>query len=373
MIVLVACSGTPSIDRALPEPEPDVTLTVEWRLPLVDKGIFPYQPSELGRIEVSRDGRTLFVGTSDGRMLSVDGFSGQILWEYPVGEPVDGWPALSGTDLYFGASDGHLYALNAMDGTLRWRFEAGGNLDSRPAVTERQVLFANASGSVVCLDRTRGVPLWTVNDETTAMQIMRDLTPPVKGQASPLVVEDRLYVGFPSGRIASLSLDRGQQQWSTDLAAQELRHVDVDEVPVLVGDRLIAISFAGGMAAIDPPSGRVLWQTPLRGATRPVPFEGQLLTTTVDSRLVSLDLETGQPRFTLSLSDHSPGPVYLVDGYALFVTSQGGLYLVSPTTPHLYARFRPTGGFASMAAAPGGRVYALDNEGVLYALRLRGR
>lgn len=369
-----ACGGAPTqpADLSL-APNPAVTLQVDWRIDLVDNGFFLYAPTELARIAVAPDGRVTYAGTSDGRLVAVDAIDGRVLWEVEVGEPVDGGATVSNGELYFGAGDGRLHALDAAGGGELWSFDSGGNLDSVPAVARDHVLFANAVGTLVCLVRETGRVAWTIDDDDPVLRVTRGLHPPVKGQASPLVVGERVYVGFPSGRISAIDLETGVARWTTDLAGEAVRHTDVDEQPVWVEDRLLAASFSGGLYALDPQDGAVLWRQPLRGATRPAPYGSQLLTTTVDGRFVSLSLSDGQIHFSLQLDDRSPGPVHLVGDYAVVVTSQGALYVLDAAAPHIHARFSPDSGWASAAVAAPSRIIALDNQGMLYGLTLRLR
>ena len=55
-------------------------------------------------------GDTVIVGTSDGRLVALDGAAGALKWSDDLGAPVVSSPAASGNLLVCGASDGWLYA-----------------------------------------------------------------------------------------------------------------------------------------------------------------------------------------------------------------------------------------------------------------------
>lgn len=373
--VAVACGGS-AADSPEPRihwssPNHAVTLTSAWRIELVDTGMFSLAPVELGQVGISPDGRVAHVGTSTGRLVAADVRSGNMMWEADFEEPVDGQPVVRGNRLYVGVADGGLHALSSSGGADIWRYHAGGNVDSAPAATDDVVVVARADGTVVCLDSQTGAPRWTVADDDPILRVTRGLYPPVKGQASPSIVGDRVYTGFPSGRLAALGLDDGRLIWTADLAADSVRHTDVDEAPVVIADTVYAASFSGGLYALEGETGRILWRHDVRGATRPVPYGQGLLTTTVDGHFVHLDRETGAVRFRIRLDDRAPGPIQLVGDYAVVATSQGALYVLDAETPHIHARFSPSAGFASVAAGPNGRLVALDNHGVLHGLVLR--
>jgi outer membrane protein assembly factor BamB len=306
-------------------------------------------------------------------MVAVDSDLGRVIWRIEVGEAVDGAPAFADGDLYFGASDGALYAVDAGGGGSIWSFRSGGALDSTPAVTAEDVVFGSASGELVCLDRATGAPRWRFVDDDAVLRVTRGLHPPVKGQSSPLVVGETAYAGFQNGRVSAVRMADGTAEWTTDLAADEVRHTDVDETPVPVGDGLLVASFAGGLYLVDRLTGAVRWRSDLRGATRPVSYRNAILTTTVDGELVSLNAEDGTINFRLRLEDRAPGRVQLLGDYAIVPTTQGGLYVLDAAGPHIHARFAPTDGFASATITSRGRVVALDNRGVLHGLTLRYR
>jgi outer membrane protein assembly factor BamB len=371
-VLLIACSGADRqpVDRGLPVISSPVTFAVDWRIELVDNGVFVYAPTQIGRLAASPDGRLVYIGTSEGRFYGVHAYSGEIAWELELDEPVDSAPAVYDGTLYLGAADGNLYAVDARGGGVRWTYHSGGNLDSTPAVDEDHVVVATASGTIVCLDRATGTPRWTADDDDPVLRLTRGLHPPVKGQSSPTADGEFVYAGFPSGRVKALRLSDGVEEWTADLAGEATRHTDVDEPPVAFGDRLYASSFSGGLVALDRSNGNEIWRAPLRGATRPLIYRDHLLTTTVDGSFVSLDRVSGAIDFRLQLDTPAAGRAHLIGDYVVVPTTQGALYLLDASAPHIYARFEPTGGFASAVVTDDGRVVAMDDRGVLHGLRV---
>lgn len=372
---LPACAGAPETAAGggpVFVTSPDVTLEVEWRTELVDPGLWTYEPTELGRVALSADGRRAYAGTSDGVLFAVSTTDGEVLWSTDLGEPLDGLPAVWGEELYVPCSDGFLYALDG-GGGIRWRYDAGGSLDSGPAVSEREVIFATGAGVIVSLNRGDGTLRWRAEDDDPVLRATRGLHPGVKGQNSPRIVGDIVYAGFPSGRFLALDLPDGDILWAADLGGGADRHTDVDEPAVPFAGRVAASSFAGGLYALDGESGSVAWRADLRGASRPVPYRDQLLTTTVDGSFVSLSQADGSQRFRVRLDDRAPGRIALIGDYALVPTTQGALYVLDAASPFIYSRFTPADGFASVATGDDGLVVALDNRGVLHGLTLRAR
>lgn len=375
LTTIVGCGGS-TVEGPIPQllnPDTPVTLQAEWRTELVDVGVWAFEPVEMGQISTSVDGNVAYVGTSEGRMVAVSTNDGSLVWEHTVGEPIDGQPVVDGRQLFFGAADGRLHAVSAAGGRENWGYHAGGNVSSRPAILGDALILARADGVVVRLDTNNGAPMWSAENDDAVLRVTRGLYPPVKGQPSPTIDGDRVFVGFPNGRISSLNMSDGEILWTADLAGSEVRHTDVDEPAVLIGDTLFATSFSGGFYALNPDDGTVLWRQDLRGATRPIAFGGNIYTTTVDGYFLALDAATGELDFRIRLESRAPGRIHRVGNYALVSTSEGGLYVLDVQAPHIHALFSPSSGFASISTAPGGRVIALDHHGVLHGLTVRTR
>lgn len=92
------------------------------------------------------------------------------------------------------------------------------------------------------------------------------------GYSAVLVAGDRLYTGYHDGTheaIVALDAASGQTLWQRPIASQYREsHVlqfgkGPNATPLVVGDRLFAVSFGGRAYALDTADGRVLWQRDL--------------------------------------------------------------------------------------------------------------
>ena len=78
-----------------------------------------------GRPAVSRDGRSIYVGSMDANLYALDR-SGKLQWSHATGDgiPTSATVSASGDLVYFSSNDGYLYAVHAADGQLRWKYLA---------------------------------------------------------------------------------------------------------------------------------------------------------------------------------------------------------------------------------------------------------
>jgi outer membrane protein assembly factor BamB len=103
-----------------------------------------------------------------------------------------------------------------------------------------------------------------------------------------------VYVGFSNGELKALRMDNGLPQWKTDIAEPEgiselERLVDIDGSPILAVDKIYVVSFQGNMAAVDPVSGRILWQREASSYVAPVSGFGNLYLVASDDEITALD------------------------------------------------------------------------------------
>jgi outer membrane protein assembly factor BamB len=154
-------------------------------------------------------GEVLHVGRAGGALVALDGATGALLWETPVGASVSATPALADGVLYVPTADGHLVAVDA-DGcgaaTCQPLWSAaidGTAINEQPAVSgdgEDAVVFVGTSGGTVaavaatgCGDPTCRKPLWEASVGAAVT-------------GAPAVSGGAVVVGTASGQVAAFRL-----------------------------------------------------------------------------------------------------------------------------------------------------------------------
>jgi len=75
-----------------------------------------------------------FVSAIDqNRVVALDNATGETVWTFTVGAPVDSPPTIFSGRVIFGSHDGHVYCLRASDGALAWRYLAAPGRDKHMA------------------------------------------------------------------------------------------------------------------------------------------------------------------------------------------------------------------------------------------------
>jgi len=131
-----------------------------------------------------------------------------------------------------------------------------------PTVDGDRVYFLGAKGALLCLDARTGEVIWQkdfVADYDTHV--------PVWGMTgAPLVDGDRVIAvvgGQPNAKVMAFDKRTGRELWRALPADSEPGYA----APLLIeaaGRRQVIIWHAAALAALDPGTGRLLWEQPLR-------------------------------------------------------------------------------------------------------------
>ncbi len=110
-----------------------------------------------------KDGN-LFVGFSDGTLVSLNAKTGNLQWELPLNKnkkfrDVDASPIIDGDLIYVSGYDDKLYCINAKKGDIQWKIDGGGYY----AVTiyNEKIYYSTTTGEVWALQKSNGQKIWS--------------------------------------------------------------------------------------------------------------------------------------------------------------------------------------------------------------------
>jgi outer membrane protein assembly factor BamB len=213
------------------------------------KGLYRLQPV------LSKD--SIFVASSDGRVMALDRERGKALWKTDLEMDISGGVGVYEDALLLGSSEGFVLRLDASSGELLWSTQLRGEVLSPPQGNGNVVIAQTYDGKLQGLDFASGELLWTYDSNVPVLT--------VRGTSVPLMHNDLVYVGFANGRVLAFEAQTGAIAWEVRVAISQGRSeieriVDVDGTMQLAGDELYAASYQGRLVAIDVVNGRKLWQ-----------------------------------------------------------------------------------------------------------------
>ncbi len=192
-------------------------------------------------------------------------------------------------NLFLGSADGRFYSLKLNDPRARepfkrWTVQAGGPVTAAPLLYDQDMLlFASQNGTVYSCRGANKVLNWVFR---TGGSVVGD--PTVDGSGA--------YVASMNRSLYKLNLVSGKAIWRVRLPRPLL------EGPVVAAHTVYQYCTGHGLSAFDAHTGREKWREPDGRAFVSHSRSGDVVFT-YDRRLVMLDHDTGDPRFTIDAVD----------------------------------------------------------------------
>jgi len=263
---------------------------------------------------------------------------------------------------------------------ILWKAETGKSQSSPIVVGDRLFLTAEQD-LLLCVDRKTGKVLWQKDDGYTALPAgmkVPEKRPPASpgcGYSTPTPVSDGklVYASHGTGIVACYDVD-GNRRWIQRLDVEQTTEYGRSASPVLAGGKLIVS--LGGLLALDPQTGKTLWEAKDAKCSYGSPTvarigEVEVLLTPMgdcvrvsDGKILATELATAK----------YVSPLVLDGGIVVYATSPAIAWklpdkaadAVKPTK--LWENEDIEGEFFASPVCHGGLLYAASNEGVLYVL-----
>ncbi|MFZ5724173.1 MAG: outer membrane protein assembly factor BamB [Pseudomonadota bacterium] len=361
LLALAACSGKD--DLIEPSPLPDIASSVKFdRDWSADAG----RGSEAEGLALvpAVTGQAVYTADQYGHLAARDRRSGKRLWKRSTREPFAAGPAAGYNQIFVGTREGEVLAYSATDGTPLWRTPLGGEVLAVPALNGDAVAVKTADGRVTLLDRVSGSVRWTWDGGAPPLSL--------RASSSPLLLDDAVLAGLPSGMLVALERATGQLIWERRIAEpsgkSELdRLVDVAGDFVLRDDRIYVATYQGRLVALDLRSGQFLWQQPVSTFQPLAVSADAVFVTDADSRLIAVRAVDGVVLWRLeSLLGRRVTGAALLGDWLLVGDLDGWLHVIRQADGVLVGRRKIDGdGMALPPVVDENRVFALGRGGRL--------
>ena len=288
--LLVSCGG------AKDNTEPPAELTaIEYDVPLQLNWSFDTR-AESNRASYRL--RPLLIGDrvysidTGGTVICVDLVKGRKLWKFDTElAPITG---LGGNDqvLIATSQDGDIVAYRESDDELvkLWGSRLESEIRSTPIVDNDQVFVRSVDGKLRSLAIADGAEQWVVSRRVPALSLT--------GNSEPLVAGPLVFAGFDDGKLIAYERTSGKIRWESTISAPRGRTeierlVDVDGRFVLSDGVIYVASFQGRLAALQAASGDLLWSREF-SSYQPIAIDDDALYLSADdSHLWAIDRRTG--------------------------------------------------------------------------------
>lgn len=237
-------------------------------------------PIGLGAPRIFQD--IVYMGSEAGRMNAFDIESGRILWSEDEKTPLGGPVEFFKDHIAYGGMNGRLFVRHYLSGKLKYAIDLGSPIESAPYYFNERLFVYLRGHQLVHLDAETGKILWVYKRAVP-------VTTTLQRTAKPLVIGNKVVVGFADGFLGALSLQEGLLLWETKLVDTS-KFVDVDLNPVQAGGMIISGSPSGKLQAVNPDSGAISRTFPVSVMAHPFLKGEQLLLGTNDGEVIIMGL-----------------------------------------------------------------------------------
>jgi outer membrane protein assembly factor BamB len=295
----------------------------------------------------------VLVPTSAGRLVFLDRRRGRVLHEVAIG-PSESSPAIAEGLLYVGTDEGALLAIDIATGVERSRAKLGGLVRSSPLPWGDRMIVgvvdAKSGGALVAVD-AKGKVAWS-----------RKLGAVF---SSPASAGSYVVCGSDEGGLHALDPATGAVVWTAALEAK------VRATPAVAGEVAIVGAFNGRIAAIRVADGAKVWSAEVGQAVySSASVAGDLAVVGChEGHLHGIDVKTGAARFQATVRGPVISSPAAVGTMTVAAGTDGDLYLVDETGRIVDHTPLAAFGSQSSPAVDGAEVAVGSAEGV-HLLRL---
>jgi len=283
---------------------------------------------------------TLFLGSTEGKLVAIDVSSHNRLWSdvpletskpaatfgcavTPAGVAIYGTPAVSGDLVYIGGYNGKLYAVNISNGKREWQYPlaereylqpiAGG-----PVVTQGKVYFGCANGKVYTLDANSGAKEWEFE---TGDKIW----------TTPAIHNDTLYIGSFDKKLYAIEAAEGKKRWEFETEGA------IVCPPLVYNNTVYFGSFDRYFYAVDTTDGSLRWRSEIEAGSwfwaKPIIYNNMVYAPCLDNKVYILSADSGHEAVdAIDLGSSIASSPVLVDGTIIIGTEEGKVYALDTKT-----------------------------------------
>jgi outer membrane protein assembly factor BamB len=216
------------------------------------------QGDKYNRLKAAIDNNTIYAASNNGNVLAINRENGSRLWRTELDFQITGGVGFGGNMVLLGTENSSVIALDAASGDILWETQVTSEVLSTPASNGSIVVVQAIDGKLSGHDARTGEQLWIYENTVPALTL--------RGESSPLIIENFVIAAFGNGTIVSLALNNGTLRWEERVAvptgSSEIdRMVDIDGDIVLSDNGLLLVpSYQGYLAAIDAVTGQTRWR-----------------------------------------------------------------------------------------------------------------
>ncbi|MDH3327328.1 MAG: outer membrane protein assembly factor BamB [Gammaproteobacteria bacterium] len=284
-ILLVGCTANPEKVYKPAPLTPDYAVSINWANNFADIGVDKY-----ARLLPAVSETVVIMADSEGHLFHYEKKTGKLLWTKAFDTRFSGGPLVSGDVTILGTQNAEVFALATKDGKQLWKQTLSSEILSTPQIKDDVVIAQTNDGKVYGLSAKSGKVTWVYERNVPVLSL--------RGNSTPVIVGEKVVVGFASGRLVALAVGDGKLLWESSIAVPkgrtELERMTDIDGPIEYADGVLyASAYHGQVAAIDAESGRIIWTREMSSQLGVTVGEDLVYVTTADGQIWALNRESG--------------------------------------------------------------------------------
>ncbi len=325
LIIVSACSHLKKLDK--PEQNSNF-FKMAWAKNLDPEYVSGNLPIGLGAPRIYDE--IVYQGTLSGQMMAMDLETGRLLWtsdeKVALGAPV----ARFGESVAYGSETGRLFVRHYLTGEMKYAIDLSSPIESAPVFVQGRLIIYLRGHQIVNLDAETGKVLWSYKRAVPVTTTLQRTT-------KPLILDQKVIVGFADGFIGALSLQEGSLLWETKII-DHAKFVDIDLNPLLAGSMIVSGSPSGTLMGVNPQTGAVAINFGISVMSHPYLKGQQLLVGTNDGEVILLSL-SGEKLKTITISKQPVSAVTWWKDHIVAASFDGKIRAIDPLTMEVVDSF----------------------------------
>lgn len=313
-------------------------------------------------------GNTIFAADYSGRVVAMDTNKGKTLWKSHTSKKYVAGPYLLGNSLILTTSDAMVVCLGAQSGEVLWEKKVSSEVLAPPSGESGIILVHATDGSVFALNASNGEQIWKLEHPTPTLTL--------RYCSAPVVVGDKVMVGFSTGKMLALNIHSGLVEWERAISvprgrSEIQRMVDISADPIVVGDTIYVITYQGKLASVNVTTGDLIWERDLSSYQNMAYDSNHLFITDLAHNLWAIDRDSGVVVWKQDglASRYITGPA-VVDDTIVVGDRAGYLHYVSVENGHIMDREHLAGKIYQNPLSIGNMLIVSTHNGTIRALNL---
>jgi outer membrane protein assembly factor BamB len=230
------------------------------------------------------DDGVVYVGDNNGKLNAYELENGRLIWSVADGSTFHSAPIIYKDKIIYGTVSGRVIARNAKNAEIiYYNVDLGAPVETAGSVYNGKVFFQLRNHQVFCLDIETGKVIWAFKKSISNLTTLQRAS-------TPIVYNNKLYVGFADGSLSVINIDEGIQIYETKLSTAS-KFLDVDSTPFVFENKIIIGPQSGNVLIIEPNTGKIIRRAEFTSLRSPIVFENYLVFGTNNGEIVFCDKE----------------------------------------------------------------------------------